>query len=199
MEEFHCTLRQIFQSNLKNSQKSRLIAKMQTDFQFEQKMILILTEQDPFEQKYIFNFEHREKRFYSDFKSKITFASIEEEDNKFGQMDFEDLKKENRRMQIEVESRFENREGLEEEIFESESWGYFKQRIFTILFASENLIYDVIEIIKEEKSFENATNQQNLLYFYAFLGDFNFFKYFNNVCCLYNSFRFSLYYSTQTK
>ena len=54
--------------------------------------------------------------------------------------------------------------------FVSKEWDFFKLRIFSILFASQSLVYDVIDIMIDEFSIQSSTEQHKVLYFYAFMG-----------------------------
>lgn len=66
--------------------------------------------------------------------------------------------------------------------FLSDQWDYFKTRIFSILFSSQNLVYDVVDILKEEMQFRQFSCQQKSLYFFAYLSKFTSKNYNYQFC-----------------
>jgi hypothetical protein len=116
---------------------------MQTNDELESNCILFISEKDYFEQKYDFMTNEDELYKYSGFHCKI----------------------ESRVSQIKDEY-----EEYPVKEFVSNDWDFFKLRVFSLLFASQSLVYDVIDIMKDELSVESITEQQRHLYFYSFMG-----------------------------
>lgn len=134
------TLRQVFQLNLSYLQKSQLIDRMQSNEELECNCILLVSEQDHFEQKYDFSANEAENFVYSGFSCKVS------------------------------EWPAKDREDLPKREFVSGDWDYFKLRVFSLLFASQSLVYDVVDNMLDEASSCFPTEQQRDLYFYAFMG-----------------------------
>ena len=140
VQNFHLILRQIFQINFNYLQKSQLIERMQSNEELESNCILLISEKDHFEQKYDFSMNESEVFVYSGFNCKVT-----------------------------VKDHVRDEEVPEHE-FISKKWDYFKLRIYSLLFASQSLVYDVIDIMEEEEAIQESPKQHRQLYFYAFMG-----------------------------
>ena len=142
VQNFHLTLRQIFQINFNYLQKSQLIDRLQTNEELESNCILLISQKDYFEQKYNFASKNEEVFKYSGFNCKIKQRNSNHIDSS----------------------------NLPVQNFVSKNWDYFKLRIFTLLFASQSLVYDVIDIMEEESAIEQSPDQHRQLYFYALMG-----------------------------
>ena len=122
---------------------------LQTNEELQSKCILLLPESDHFEQKYDFSKVRSEINRYSDFFCKVNIR--------------DDLSEDSLNLKI-PQTEFVNDE-----------WDFFKMRIFALLFCSQNLVYDVVEMMKDESSSKGFDCYQHYnLYFYSYMGKLNF-------------------------